>query len=141
MENLSKKLLKMKKKRILQIVEKCVEASFQNGVLKSANVKRIVKNFKAMSLHSSILYLSEYTKLLKSRVEKTVLSIHSSTPLSPLQKKAIIRELKKDYEISKVEAKTDPSLLAGVSIRISDMVYEDTLHTRLEQMKEAIVNV
>jgi len=128
------------KKRVLQIVNDALKESFVNGKLSEPRVNKIVDAFKKLPTGEAIVYLTEYAKALKREEEKSVLHIQSSISLSSTHKTEILSHFKKDFKISKVEVKLNPSLKAGLMIKIGDMVYEDTLGSRINQLKDAITN-
>jgi len=135
------------KKKVLQVISEAVKESFINGSPRSlgeagkiseAKVKKITELFKKLPVSQSITYLTQYAKALKREEEKSILYIQSSIPLSPANKKQIVHQFEKSHKISTVEVKLNSSLKAGVLIKIGDMVYEDSLESRIRQLGMAI---
>lgn len=128
------------KRKILEIVEQTVKDSFQGGKLSASKVNRYINLFKQLPKSVAITYLTAYKRGLKREEEKTILNIQSSVPLSSAHKQIILNLFKKENRISKVEVQTNPSLLGGVLIKIGDMIYEDTITSRINQLGEIIAN-
>ncbi len=130
----------LSKKKILKLVERSVEASFTGGKLNHKKAQEFVGHFKKLPLYQSVIYLAEYLRLLKRRVNEGILYIETSLPLTVVQKGRIVRQFKSVHPITNVKTQINPSLLMGLSIKLSDMVYEDTFNSRMRQLKEAIAN-
>lgn len=128
------------KKRVYRMVGFALNGSFTNGKLSYSKIEKIIAEFKKLPTSQAITYLTEYLKALKRKIDQSVLYIESAQPLSTEQKNKITRAFRKNNTITQTMVKINPSLFGGVLIKLSDMVYEDTLNSRITQLKEGLIN-
>ena len=127
------------KKQLKKIVQKMIDASIKDGILKEKVALGFIKEIKKQPLSTAIFLLTEFKKGLKLKLSKHTLLIESAVSLSPLQVNKIKNELKMFEKIVKTEIKINPNLVAGLKIKLGDMVIDDTLKARATQLKGAMV--
>ena len=82
----------------------------------------------------------EYARLVDARVNRTTAQITTATPLTPEQTERVRKGLS-TYSGKTVRLTTsvDPDLVGGISVRMEGVVLEGNLKTRLERIKQALV--
>lgn len=72
-----------------------------------------------------------------------VAKVCSAFPLTPQQEKQVEERLLSvtDYKSFEMEFKVDPSLIAGMTIRIRDRVVDSSVRTRLKELKKELSNI
>ncbi len=130
---------KMKKsKQLLSLINQAVRSSFINDRLNEAKVFNFIKTFKTLPKSDSIFALNEFSKGIKRELNKHTLEIESATELTSMQVREITNALKADYKINEVKAVINIELLGGIKIRVGDHVFDDSVISRIEQLKEEI---
>ncbi len=128
-----------KNKQLDRLIDKAVIASFAGDRLNRPKVLSLVSSFKKLSKIEAIYMMNKYLEGIKRETSKTTLEIESPTALSQKQIKDLVSALKADYQITNVILKVDPTLLAGVRVRLGDLSFEDTILSRIEKLKEVII--
>lgn len=128
-----------KDKQLQKLVIKLIELSFDGkGNLSEEKVQKCVRLLKKLPSSKAILALEEYLGGIKRQVEKTMLQIWSAKPLTSGQVEEILRQMKGSYPVTDVKTEVDPSLLAGLKVKIADVVYDDSVGKKIIKLQEAI---
>lgn len=127
-----------KSKLLIQIAQKSALGSFLKGSLDNKKVAEFIQQFKKLPLNESQFVLKEYAKALKRELNKITLIIESTTPLSKEQIKKIETVVSNDFKVSQTENQINPSLLGGFRFKIGDMVFDNSLKSKIEQIGGAI---
>ncbi len=126
-------------KQLKKVAENMVKISFtKDGELLEKKVNEAVKSLKDLRCASAIAALSWYLKMLKAQTSKRTLEIKSAAPLSDSQTKEIVKNMKAKYKVTEVKIVSDQSLLGGLRVQIGDLVYDDTLGQKIENLKGVI---
>lgn len=128
------------KRQLNKIVDQGLEISFKNNKLDTKVVNRLVKDFKSMHLADSIYTLSLYAKGLKRLLGQQTASIEAVVPLSAYQLKTVRNKLSKLFTITQTRVTINPNILGGLRITVGDTVLDYSIRSKLDQVKEAIVN-
>lgn len=123
-----------KNKRLQNLVNQAVEASFVKGRLNQAQLKSFVTLFKKLSSTDGIFALNQFKKGIKRELDKVILEVESDSKLTAED----LKRLKKILNFQFLNFKLNPQVLAGVKLTIGDTVYEDTISSRIEQLQEVI---
>lgn len=118
---------------------RAAQLSFKNGVLDEGIAKKFVKAFKQLPLSESILTLNQYIRALRSEVNKTTLTVESVVSIPKADIKELSTMLGRQYKILETREELNPSLLGGVKVRIGDVIFDNSLKARVNQVKEALV--
>lgn len=110
----------MSKKEIKQLVI----ASYTKEKLDIKKINKIVKLFTKKDLKSFIKYLKAYEKTKTVIIEMPNLT----------DKTDLLKQMKKLYSNKNIELKENKSLIAGIKIIDNDMVYEQNLKNKLENI-------
>lgn len=126
------------RRKLTQLVKTAALQSQKNGRVEPNVVRKFASAFAKLPRAQALFCLSEYHKTLQRQVELTTLKIESAATLSPSQVNSIKRHLAAGHQILNVEVTKNSSLLGGVRVKIGDDVFEDTVQSRIEQLKGAI---
>jgi F-type H+-transporting ATPase subunit delta len=127
-------------KRLQKIVDQMVKDTADGGKINQEKALKYVKTLKLLSKAEAIAALSQFLKRLKREQQKTTLEIESVEVLSPAQVKQVTGNLQKDFLISEVKTTINTSLLGGLRIKIGDVVFDDSVDSKYQQLKGAILN-
>lgn len=124
--------------KALNIIYQAVEDSFVNQALSEKKVHQFFKIFADLYSGDAISYLRIYLQGLKKYIQKRTLVIESPIALSSRDQITIRDSLGKQYSIMKSLVKRDSSLLGGLRIKIGDVILDDSVKVRIEQLGQAI---
>lgn len=119
---------------------KAAQLSFDKDKLDEAVVKKFIKAFKTLPLGESVLTLNEYMKALRFGINKTTLTIESVVKIPKSDIIALEGTLGRQYKILETREELNSSLLGGVKVRIGDIIFDNSVKSRINQVKEALVN-
>jgi F-type H+-transporting ATPase subunit delta len=116
------------------------------AILDKAKVDTVMRNVVLLLLERErIPYLPAIARELRAMVDELVgrvrATITTVRPMAPAQVKAVTASLvtlSGGKEVV-VERKEDPAILGGVVARIGDVVYDGSIRTQLERMRERIL--
>jgi hypothetical protein len=117
---------------------KAAQLSFKGGKLDEAVVRKFVKAFKGLPLGESILTLNQYMKALRSGVNKTTLTVESVVSIPKADIKTLSEGLGKQYQILETREELNPSLLGGIKVRIGDVIFDNSLRSKINQIGNAL---
>ncbi len=130
----------MKRKQIQKIVELAVKGVLTDGKLSESKVIKVIKVFKSRPKSESIALISTFLKAIKREQERTTLIVEAASPLLKTEMNKIKEKLKSEYLILNSEFKINTSLIGGIKVKIKDHIFEDSIMSRINQLKEAIIN-
>ena len=128
----------MNKKQLHKIVDKCVAVSLKEGKILPAKVKQCIKLLKQLSREEAIISLKLYQHDLQRALDQSTLTIQSAVKLSALTVQAITDAVAKHYKINQITTILNPSLLGGLRLKIGDIVIDDSVSAKIDQIKERI---
>ena len=121
------------------MVEKLIRFSFnQKGQVLEPNIKDCIKSLKTLPSSQAISALSLYYKGIKRELAKTTLEIDSPVVLSSLEQKQVAKIVGTKYSINDIKVNLDSSLFGGLRIKIGDVVFDDTVRSKIGQLKGVI---
>lgn len=126
------------RKLLLKLVQKSVEQSFEKGKIDEKRARGFIETFKKLSLNESIFCLETYQKLLKQELSKSEAIVYSAIKLSTEEQKKILKKLNSELLILSSDFKIDPSLLGGIKVKIGDIIFDDTVKSKINTVKEVI---
>ena len=126
------------RKQIESIADKAIKACFKDGKLLEKKALGFVNLFKSQSRIEAIKLLSEFLKRMRVALNATTMIVESTIPLSSRQKDIIKRKFSLQFTITNSEFKLNPQLLGGLKIKVGDHIYDDSIRSRIYQVKEAI---
>lgn len=111
--------------------------AFQDGKLDGARVTRIARKLGEAKPRGYLGVLSAFQRLVRLETQKSHCVVESGTPLDAAAKSAIEADLKKKYGAQvTVEFREEPSLLAGLRIRVGNDVWDGSVANRLERLRQ-----
>src|SRR3989344_6416274 len=128
----------MTKKQLQKTVQKLVEASFKDDKLSESQVVRSIGILKVLPSKDAIQALSEYLEGVKREERKHTLYIETAVDLSSLQVKKVKKIIEKRVKIIKTLINVNPEIIGGFKIKIGDVVWDETIVGKINQLKEAI---
>ncbi len=129
----------MKKNKLLQkTIKKLVDASFKDGKIIESQVIKAIKLLKSQSTPQAILSLTQYLKELKRIERKHTMYLETTIPLSPGQLKKAKKIVERSNRITKVITSINPQILGGFRLRVGDEVWDESLLSKINQVKEVI---
>ena len=104
-----------------------------------ANLIRLANDKRRMALLPGIA--EAYRELADVRAGRQQVTVQTAEPLTP-QLEAEVRAALESSTGKRVVLKTEvrPELIGGLVARVGDTVYDSSIRTRLEQMKQALLN-
>ncbi|MFO8027301.1 MAG: F0F1 ATP synthase subunit delta [Opitutales bacterium] len=126
-------------KKILQFAKNLVELSREDGVVVESRVADVLDGLKQVELRHKLLVLKAYLRYIRRAVAEQTAVVSTPGALSPDALAAIESNFSKAYNrtISAVTT-PDPSLIAGVRIRVGDDVYDASVAGRLKRFAENV---
>ena len=114
------------------------------AVLQRLGASQMVVNFTRLLLdRERVAVLSDISReldaMIDARAGRVNAEVRSAVPLDAGQRERLTQALEQ-LSGKKVEVKidTDPSLLGGVVAKLGDIVYDGSLKTQLERMKQTL---
>lgn len=117
---------------------KAAQLSFKKGVLDEVTARKFVKSFKALPLNEAIISLNYFLRALKNEMARTTLTVESVVKIPKSELQEIESVFKRQYQILETREQLSTSLLGGVKVRIGDIIFDNSLKARINQVKEAL---
>ncbi|MBI2334576.1 F0F1 ATP synthase subunit delta [Candidatus Daviesbacteria bacterium] len=129
----------MKKNKLLQkTIKKLVDASFKDGKIVESQVIKAIKLLKSQSTPQAILSLAQYLTELKRIERKHTMYLETIIPLSTDQLRKAKKIVEKKNKITKVVTSINPQILGGFKLQVGDEVWDESLLSKINQVKEVI---
>jgi F-type H+-transporting ATPase subunit delta len=120
-------------------------ASLQEAKAKGDDEQKVIDAFMTVlkrtgTLSRGTAIIAELTQMLEQSENILRPVVTSADPLTQEQVQALTAQLQKKYEgsIIEIDQRIDPTVLGGVSIRVGDMLYDDTLKNKLLTLKNTL---
>ena len=120
-------------------------ARIMDALLARLGASKVVINFVSLLLDRDRMsalpaIARELDNMIDERAGRVSAVITSATPLSPAEKQQLVATLER-LSGKKVTAQTreDPELLGGVVCKLGDVVYDGSLRTQLNSMRQGLV--
>lgn len=126
------------KKQIQSIIQKSINATFDDGKLLEKRAQGFIRIFKSQPRAEAIELLTQYLKNVKRVLNSTTMVVESVIPLLSSEKADLKKKYATGLTVHNIEYKLDPSLLGGLRVKIGDYISEDSLRSRIAQVKETI---
>ena len=120
------------KKAVYKLVESCIEKD-------SVNEKKVlgaVEQLQKLPRSMMFVYLTEFYKILKKRINDSTLLVESVVGLSDKTLDEIGDIVKKDFRVVAVTSSINPAILGGLKVTIGDTVFDSSIKRNLMQLKE-----
>lgn len=126
-------------KKVLSFAKKLVELSREGGVVTEAKVAEVLAGLKQAKPRKELLVLKTYLNYIRKAVAEQTAVVATPGALGPEALAAIESNFSSLYgrTITAV-TKADPSLIAGVRVRVGDDVYDASVAGRLKRLAENV---
>lgn len=127
------------KPQIQQLARQLFKLSFTDGRLSSEQVAGVLGYVEKTHPANAVAILKAYRRLVAAELAKGSAIVEHSGPVSEAVLTAIAASLSKRYNRPvTAAAKADPSLLAGLRVRIGDDVFESSVSGQLAALSAAV---
>ena len=126
--------------KVVQLAKKLVLLSKDSeGVITESRVGEVLEGLRQVQPRHFLLVLRKYRSYLRRELALQTAEVASPTELTPETLEAIARHYTQLYErpIQAVGAE-DPSLIAGVRVRVGDDSYDASVSGRLQRLAERV---
>lgn len=126
-------------KKIRQFAKSLVALTRDNGVVTESRVAEVLEGLKKAELRNKLPVLKTYLFYIRKAVAEQTAIVATPGALSPEALSAIETNFSEVYgrAISAV-TETDPSLIAGVRIRVGDDVYDASVAGSLKRLADNV---
>lgn len=124
-----------KNKKLDKIINKAVTASIKGSNIDQTKVALFSKSFKNLALTDAVYTLTQYKKGLAEFINKHTLTISAPVELPQETMNKIKQSTNSKLEIRNLKFHLDSSLLAGFKFKIGDEVFDNSLRSTLESLK------
>lgn len=127
-------------KKIIRLAKKLLELSKdEHGVVVEAKVGDVLASLKQVTPRNYLSLLKSYLKYVRREVALQTAVVSTSGSLSAEALSQIAAKYTALYgRPVNALAKSDPSLIAGVRVRVGDDVYDATVAGRLQRLAENV---
>jgi F0F1-type ATP synthase delta subunit len=120
------------------IVNQAVHDCIDSGKIDAKKIESYTKLFGDLPTSQAIEYLQAFLKGIRREMRKYTLTIQSAVDLSTKDIDAIKRNLSSEYLITDTVVENDSSLLGGIRVKIGDILIDDSVKSKIEQVREGI---
>lgn len=130
----------IKNRKLDSLIKQALVQSVDKGKLMEPQIKAFTKSFSTLSRGQAIYCLSKYLKLLTKKMTSNVLEIETPVRLQSAEINEISESFSTDYPFQEVKVTINPAILGGLRIRIGDDIYEDSINSKVAQLKKTLVS-
>ena len=109
----------------------CVDA---DGVLQEDKVRLIATSIAERKPRNYVPLLSAYTELVRLAQAKNTATITSAIPLTDAEQADIRTRLDAQHKGLSYEWLVDPTLIAGITVKVGDNITDASVRTRIERL-------
>lgn len=129
--------------------EKYASALFEllRGVNNQKEANTLISNFISLTVKNNDFYqidkiLKEFKRKWGQEFRLIKAEVISVYPISPDVEKVILDYVKKEAKMTQVEIenKIDKEILGGVIVKYDDKIFDASLKTKLNRLKETLLN-
>lgn len=107
------------------------------GMLDEDRVRRVSALMSAGRLRNRLPLLVAFTRLVGIQIARRTATIRSAVGLTDAEKAAIAARLEARYGAGLIYSwQTDPSLIAGIRVRVSDDVTDGSVRARIARLEQ-----
>ena len=125
--------------KITRLAKKLVELSKDKGVVTEAKVAEVLDALKQVQHRHHLTLLKTFLNFLRREIALQTALVATPTALSASTLQAIEATYTKLYDRPiKAVTQQDPSLIAGVRVRVGDDVYDASVSGRLQRLADNV---
>ncbi len=122
-----------------RIARQLLKATVSSGQVDKATVKTVLSKLATDKPRGFQGVISAYTHLVRLELEKSHAVIESAATLDAAMQAEVLADLKRKYgEGITSEFKIDPELLGGMRVRVGSDVWDGSVRSRLQRLREKI---
>ena len=122
-------------KNVQQTARLLYKLSFEEGRLTQERVAGVLEYLEKTKPTDSLVILKAYHHLIAAEVARNQAVVEHAGSVSPETLQSIASSLSKTYQRAiTATPRPNPSLLAGLRVRVGDDVYESSLANQLSQL-------
>lgn len=122
-------------KQAVQLARQLFKLSFADGRLSDERVQGVLAYIEKTKPANELAVLKNYQRLIAAEVARNVAVVEHAGSIAPQTLQSIASSLSKKYNRPvTATAKPNPSLLAGLRVRVGDDVYESSVAGQLAQL-------
>lgn len=126
-------------KKINQFAKKLVELSKDEGALKSERVDEVLAGIRQSKYRQPLRLMKAYLFQIRRELARQTARVASPSPLSADAIASLESNLSARYNRPiKAVSQEDPSLIAGLRVRVGDDLYDASLAGRLERLANSV---
>ncbi len=130
----------IKNKKLKTLVKKSFKNCFEKDKISELKLSQLLSDFKKLPSHEAIVSTALLLDEVKKYNVKTTLTVESATPISSLELKKIEKKLASSFTIQTSEFILNPSLLGGIKVKVGDVLFDNSVIGKLNQIKEVIAH-
>lgn len=120
------------KKQTQQLARQLFKLSFENGQITAERVAGVLGYVEKVQPPKIVAVLKAYERLVATELARGQAVVEHAGSVSPAALQSIAAALTKKYgRTVTASAKPNPSLLAGVRVRVGDDIYENSVSSQL----------
>lgn len=127
-------------KKLKNLVKKFFKECQINEKLSDVKVLKFSQALRELPKLQAIQATTFLLEELRTYETKTTLTVEAATPLSVAEMKKIENVFKAAYHIQHTSYQYSPSLLGGVRVKIGDILFDNSVWNKLEQVKKVIAH-
>lgn len=125
--------------KIHRFVKKLVEFSKEDGVVTEAGVRQVLQSLEQSRPRKQLAILRSYLARIRREVARQTAVVSSATGLDEATLRDLERHFSQRYNRTiRAEGRADPSLIAGVRVRVGDDLYDASITGRLQRLAESV---
>lgn len=128
----------MKNKQIELLARKLLRKSLTTDKVDPKKVKEIIAGLNSVKPDNLLEIYQSYLDLIEMKIEEA--TAYVETPFAPDRSWAteIEKDIKAKFpQVAQIHFLVNPNLIAGLKVKIADMVYENSYQSRLNSLRRA----
>jgi F-type H+-transporting ATPase subunit delta len=127
------------KKQTQQLARQLFKLSFENGQITAERVAGVLGYVEKIQPPQIAAVLKAYQRLVATELARGQAVVEHAGAVSPAVLQSIAAALTKKYgRAVTASAKANPSLLAGLRVRVGDDIYENSVSSQLGALAAAV---
>jgi F-type H+-transporting ATPase subunit delta len=126
-------------RKIFAHAKKLLALSLQDGAVSAERVEAVLTALRTHPPRNAKAILRAYAKLIKRAIAGQTAAVESAVPLDESALKVISQHFSQQYGRPIVaQSSENPSLIAGLRVRIGDDLYDASITGRLERLAAGV---
>lgn len=118
-----------------RLMRLCIGA---DGLMSEDTVRLVADKITADKPRNYLALLTAFTELVRQERSAHTATITSAVPLTEAEQAAITAKLNARQSGLNYEWQVDPTLIAGLTVKVGDNVTDSSIRTRIEQLTKTL---